>query len=225
MERVSNTMASLLNESFTGPALHPGLFWFCEPTRWTLASDAPGLFLHPDPETDFWQRTHYGFQADNGHALLARVEGDFRVETRVRFHGLHQYDQAGLLLRFSPDCWLKTSVEFEPGAPNRLGAVVTRHGYSDWSTQDIAPEHMDFAFRLTRTGADFLVEASVAGASFSQIRLAHLEAASATGGGSFPPVSVGLYACSPKAAGFEAHFAYLKIDALSDGAKLLPPAK
>lgn len=225
MERVSNTMALLLNESFPGPALHPGLLWFCEPAQWTLAADAPGLVLRPDSATDFWQRTHYGFQGDNGHALLAMVNGDFRVETHVRFRGLHQYDQAGLLVRFSPDCWLKASVEFEPDAPNRLGAVVTRHGYSDWSTQDIAPEHTNFAFRLTRTGADFLVEASVSGAPFTQIRLAHLDAAHAGLDGSFPPVSVGLYACSPKAAGFEAHFACLKIEALSEGARLLPPAK
>jgi regulation of enolase protein 1 (concanavalin A-like superfamily) len=69
------------------------------------------------------------------------------------------------------------------------------------------------------------VEASVSGAPFSQIRLAHLDAAHAGLEGSFPPASVGLYACSPKDAGFEAHFDYLKIKALSDGARLLPPAK
>lgn len=35
------------------------------------------------------------------------------------------------MIRFSEDCWLKTSVEFESvKEPSRLGAVVTNHGYS-----------------------------------------------------------------------------------------------
>jgi regulation of enolase protein 1 (concanavalin A-like superfamily) len=210
-------MALLLDESFTGPGLSPELFWFCEPSQWELSGNPPGLILRPDPETDFWQRTHYGFVADNGHALLALTEGDVRIETQVRFQGRHLYDQAGLLLRFSPDCWLKTSVEFEPHGPNRLGAVVTRHGYSDWSTQDIAHGHTDFAFRITRTGPDCLVEASVSGAPYTQIRLAHLDAGRPDSQGKCPPAYLGLYACSPKAAGFEAHFSFLRIETLSAG--------
>ena len=49
--------------------------------------------------TDFWQGTHYGFRVDNGHALLAEIGGDFALETRVRTQPVHQYDQAGLMVR------------------------------------------------------------------------------------------------------------------------------
>ena len=66
------------------------------------------------------------------------------------------------MVRLSPECWLKTSVEFEPGEPSRLGAVITNHGWSDWSTQDLDPAlARDVAFRVTRRGADYLVEAVV----------------------------------------------------------------
>jgi regulation of enolase protein 1 (concanavalin A-like superfamily) len=45
--------------------------------------------------TDFWSKTHYGFVADNGHFLHATVtSAKIRMETRVRLHAKHQYDQA-----------------------------------------------------------------------------------------------------------------------------------
>ena len=114
------------------------------------------------------------------------------------------------MVRLSPQCWLKTSVEFEPGEPSRLGAVVTNAGWSDWSTQSIDPEAgRQVAFRITRRGADYLVEAALGqGAGWSQIRLARLH--DDKGG----PVTAGLYACSPKEAGFAAAFRYLRVERL-----------
>src|SRR3954454_20249140 len=124
-----------LDESFTGPGLHWELRWHCEPARWAVEAARHCLHVEPDGGTDFWQRTHYGFEADNGHFLFAPVAGDFVLTTKVRFHPAHQYDQAGLMVRVSPSCWLKASVEYEPAGSSRLGAVVTNYAYSDWSTQ------------------------------------------------------------------------------------------
>src|SRR6476646_1066631 len=128
-----------LHESFAGSALHPQFRWHCEPARWSLDVPRRCLRIEPDGGTDFWQRTHYGFEADNGHFLAAEVPGDFVATTQVRFHPVHQYDQAGLMVRVSPACWLKTSGEYEPAGPSRLGSVVTNYAYSDWSTQEVAP--------------------------------------------------------------------------------------
>lgn len=44
--------------------------------------------------------------------------------------------EAGLMVRFSKDTWLKTSVEYIPDDNSKLGVVVTKNGYSDWSSQD-----------------------------------------------------------------------------------------
>jgi uncharacterized protein len=195
-----------LDEAFAAASVDPRLAWREPPPRWQASPD--GLLVATAAATDFWQGTHYGFRVDNGHALLAEVPGDFVAETRVRASPVHQYDQAGLMVRLSPACWLKTSVEFEPGEPSRLGAVVTNHGWSDWSTQDIDPEAgRDGAFRVSRRGADYLVEAAPAGARWTQLRLARLH--DDAGG----PVRAGLYACSPKAAGFEARFERLTVRA------------
>jgi regulation of enolase protein 1 (concanavalin A-like superfamily) len=193
-----------LHEEFAGPNLDPALRWHCEPQRWSIPRPERCLRLEPEGGTDFWRKTHYGFEADNGHFLYAEVSGDFSLATHVCFQPKNQYDQAGLMVRIGPTCWLKTSVEYEPEGPSRLGAVVTRHGYSDWSTQAFAASAREIHLRVRRSGEDYTVESSSDGRDWTQIRLAHLEGPDA--------VWCGLYACSPKAAGYVAEFRYLTID-------------
>lgn len=194
-----------LLEKFAGRDLDPRLRWWSEPRRWDVDPSAPCLWLEPDAATDFWQKTHYGFEADNGHFLFLEATGDFVLTTKVTSRPAHQYDQAGLMVRLSPRCWLKTSVEFEPDGPNRLGAVVTNGGFSDWSTQPCAKDRSTLWFRVRAEGSDYTVESSDDGAHWVQIRLAHLHERSTA-----PAVACGLYACSPKAAGYRAEFSFLE---------------
>jgi regulation of enolase protein 1 (concanavalin A-like superfamily) len=138
-----------LHQPFAAPTLDPRLRWHCPPSRWGLDPAAGCLWLEPDAPTDFWQQTHYGFAADNGHLLHTEVPGDFVLTAHARFWPRHQYDQAGVMVRLSPSCWLKSSVEHEPDGPARLGAVVTNFGYSDWSTQPYPPWRDNFVgFRV-----------------------------------------------------------------------------
>ena len=195
-----------LHELFDKSVVDPRLGWGCEPSRWSLDPVNRRLRIEPDGGTDFWQKTHYGFEADNGHLLSARAAGDFVLTTKVRFHPVHQYDQAGLMVRHSPSCWLKTSVEHEPGARGRLGAVVTNHGYSDWSTQPFTGDEV--WLRVRREGADYIVDASEDGRAWEQIRMAHLAEDDDELG-----VACGVYACSPKAGGFAAEFSMLEVRA------------
>jgi len=201
---------TLLHETFSGPALHPALRWMNPPPEWRLDPAASRLIVHTAAETDFWQRTHYGFRNDNGHFLYAEVPGNAAITARIHSFPLHQYDQAGLMIRFSSECWLKTSLEFESEGPSQLGAVVTNHGYSDWSMQDF---HLSgaavYCLRIRREGEDCLVEyASQVEGPWRLLRMAHLAVEPGT------PASAGFYACSPKAAGFRAEAAYLTVDLL-----------
>lgn len=173
----------------------------CEPASWTIDNAAATLTILPNEASDFWQRTHYGFRADNGHFLGTAVDHDLEMSVEVFMRPLHQYDQAGLMVRLSPECWLKASVEYENGAFSRLGCVVTNRGYSDWSTQDVPSTFTIFALKLTRHRADYLVEAQGPGMQWAQLRLAHLDQDSGSA-----PVQCGVYACSPKHAGFSATF-------------------
>jgi hypothetical protein len=175
-----------------------GFAWHCEPPGWGF--NHQGLFLEPAAKTDFWQRTHYGFSADNGHFFFKRLAGDFVISATVRSSRRHQYDQAGLMIRQDAECWIKTSVEYEPESPNRLGVVVTQHGFSDWSTQDLVEKVEAVLFRVARTGSGFIVSARLPNADWTQLRLVRL-ACDPTG-----PLAAGPYACSPKAAGFRCVF-------------------
>lgn len=170
--------------------------WHCPPARWE--STGP-LVLWPDARTDFWQRTHYGFTADNGHFLYTEVEQDFVLTAEIQMDPRHRYDQAGLMVRVGPECWIKTSVEFEPDEPAWLGAVVTNHGWSDWSTQPFSGALRAYRLRIHRSGQDYRIEWSPDGESWSQLRIAHLGSVSAA-------VACGIYACSPTEAGMRAEF-------------------
>ena len=188
--------------NFNKNNLNTDLSWHHEPSNWGLKNNQ--LHVFPDTETDFWQRTHYGFKADNGHFLYTELTGDFVLETEVECDFKHQYDQAGLMVRVSDQCWIKTSVEFESNEPNKLGVVVTNNGYSDWSTQDVADSFTHLKLRIERTGSDYKVSFyDVKTNKWIQIRMLHLFDA--------PKVKVGIYACSPKKNLFSARFNYMKL--------------
>ncbi len=203
----------ILNEAFQQKQLDPRLKWYCPPASWSLEGNR--LSLQPDPKTDYWQKTHYGFANDNGHFLYLEAEGDFVLETQVSLHPAHRFDQAGLMVRLSPDFWLKTSVEYETEGPSKLGAVVTNYGYSDWSFQNFEGEFVPgITLRIHRTGDDYIVEHlqevldghDGLKPQWAQLRVAHLHNLE------HRPVQCGLYACSPIEAGFKAEFGYLRVE-------------
>ncbi len=197
----------LFSEHFDKPRFDSRLQWLNPPSLWTVDRDLSALVIAPDAETDFWQKTHYDFSADSGHFLFARLTGDFVVTTKIRYRPVHQYDQAGIMVRISPDCWLKASIEYELEGPARLGAVVTNNGWSDWSTQPFPRRRREYWLRVRREGTDYIAEYSEDGSFWQQIRMARLLEDKAKGA-----VDCGLYACSPTGGGLVAEFEFLTFE-------------
>lgn len=173
-----------------------------------------------EPNTDFWQRSYYGFRNDNGPSLLLESENNFSFTAKVSFEYRAKFDQCGLIIYLDSDNWFKASIEFENMNFSRLGSVVTNHGYSDWATTDI-PTTTAIWYRLSRRGPDFLIESSSDGLDFKQMRIFHLHCLGQTsakmGKLNLPvpaelPVQFGLYACSPLNSSFEAKFNNFKLD-------------
>ena len=185
----------------SGPGLPQSFYWFNEPPTFSLNG---GLSLRTRGDTDFWQRTHYGFCRDDGHCLFTRVKGDFRMTCHVRFEAQSQYDQSGLMVRADGDHWIKVSTEYEDREISRLGSVVTNFGYSDWATRDVLSAICGRWYRVTRDGSDFLIESSEDGETWNQMRVAHLHHAPT-------PLEAGIYACSPKGEGFTCQFEALSL--------------
>jgi len=205
----------LICETFEKSKLDSRLNWLNPPEKWSIDTASSSLIVQPKAKTDYWQKTYYGFATDNGHFLFAEIEDNVVMTTQVRFSPVHQYDQAGLMVRISPQCWLKACAEYEPDIPSKLGVVVTNFGYSDWSTQDIPPDLNEFLLRISRKGNDYIVEyrendtkpGGEKNGNWTQIRMAHLHDRSNSA-----PVKGGLFACSPKGGGYVAKFDFLRIE-------------
>ena len=179
--------------------------WFCEPKTHFIKDGK--MTIVPDSNSDFWQRTHYGFRNNNGHCFWTDASGDFVLKTHVRYEPQNQFDQAGLIIYFSEDFWVKCSVEHEPEAPYNLGSVVTNLGYSDWATQPFTKKIVDMEFMIKHVKQDFDIYCREFGTEkWQQLRISRLELPLET------TFHVGIYACSPKQGGFEAVFESLEID-------------
>jgi uncharacterized protein len=177
-------------------------FWINQPKVFSLENGR--LTIVTDPETDYWQRTYYGFQNDNGHTFVKEIEGDFSFTIKTEFEAKNQYDQCGIILYQDDENWMKASVEYENQEFARLGSVVTNLGFSDWATTDISPKVTIVWYRLSRRGQDFYIESSLDGNLFKQMRMFHIH----------NPISaarVGVYACSPLQSSFKALFSNFEL--------------
>jgi uncharacterized protein len=167
-------------------------------------ADSERILITTEPETDFWQRTYYGFSHDSAHAFIMPATHDFTFSVKARFEYGKTYDQCGVVIYQNSDTWFKASVEFENDRYQRLGSVVTNDGYSDWATSDISSELRSLYYRLSRRGADFRIENSLDGIRYQQMRIFHL-------GGGDGEIHFGVYACSPLKSSFDAVFTEMKI--------------
>ena len=179
------------------------LVWTREPKDFRISDGE--IRITTEPGTDLWQRTYYGFQNDNAPVLQMKTgEKYFSFSVKTQFPSKHRFDQCGIVLYLDSENWLKASVEYENEVYQRLGSVVTNHGYSDWATTDIDASIKTMWYRLSRRESDYCVECSSDGENFKQMRICHL----AEGDGE---ISFGIYACSPESSSFEAVFTEMKI--------------
>jgi regulation of enolase protein 1 (concanavalin A-like superfamily) len=185
-------------EDFEKGSYDSGLKWYNQPSDYSVSRGQ--LIVRADKETDFWQKTYYGFTPDSGHLLYLELSGDFELETHVHFKFASQYDQAGLMVRSDPEHWLKTSAEYQLEGPSALGVVMT-DVRSNWSLAEF--EGLQVSLKVRRIGDVFGVYYALDGKSWWLMRLGEMPMQD--------PVQAGVYACSPIAAGFEARFDYLSV--------------
>ena len=193
--------------------------WINPPAAFDVGQDF--VTIATEPDTDFWQRSYYGFRHDNAPALLLAGEENFNFTMRAAFNYSARFDQCGPIIYLDQDNWFKASVEYENADFSRLGSVVTNQGHSDWATTDIASAAVMW-YRLSRRGPDFLIESSADGVAFAQMRIFHLHAlgeTTAAMGQADPPLPpaqpapFGLYACSPLDGSFTARFDHFRLEA------------
>ena len=177
--------------------------WIYPPKQYSVTADE--IIIKTEPHTDLWQRTYYGFCNDNAPMLqLSTKEEYFSFSVKTQFATKRRFDQCGIVMYLDSDNWLKASIEYQDGKIQRLGSVVTNHGYSDWATTDIPSEVDTMWYRLSRRGSDYCIECSYDGVEYRQMRICHVwEGAE--------EIRFGVYACSPEESSFEAKFSRLEV--------------
>lgn len=168
--------------------------WHNEPPQWSLEDGV--LEVVTADQTDFWQRTFYGFTRDDGHFLFTEVSGDFTAEVALVGEFEELYDQLGLMVRADARTWLKTGIEYTDGKPH-LSAVFT-NTWSDWSVIPLAVETTRLELRVTRHAEALRIQFRDAEGKWQLLRLGYL--------GLPETCLVGMTACSPQRAGFRARF-------------------
>jgi regulation of enolase protein 1 (concanavalin A-like superfamily) len=122
--------------------------WFNEPAKWSV--DDAQILVHPDPQTDFWRVTGYGYVRDNGHIYGEELTSDFDLNVSVRGNYTSQYDQAGVAVRIDESHWIKTGVErFNDRL--RFSTVVTVDN-SSWVLADLPEYFTGLNLSLARRG-------------------------------------------------------------------------
>lgn len=174
-------------------------YWIRKPKHYSIKENT--LSICTEARTDLWQRTYYGFRNDNAPLFVTQSEkGYFSFTVQCHFaETKHRFEQCGIVLYQDSENWIKASVEYENKDFAHLGAVVTNLGYSDWSTTRISSNCKNMWYRLSRRASDFLIENSLDGQTWAQLRLCHLH----KGEGA---VCFGVYACSPENSSFTAQF-------------------
>lgn len=179
------------------------LKWIREPKMYDIQENR--IVITTEPQTDLWQRTYYGFQNDNAPVLqMTTKEKFFSFVVKTEFDSKRRFDQCGIVMYLDSENWLKASIEYENNEYQRLGSVVTNHGYSDWATTDINAAIKSMWYRLSRRESDYCIECSEDGIDFKQMRICHMwEGAD--------EIRFGIYACSPEQSSFEAVFSNMEV--------------
>lgn len=198
------------NKSFNSKSLNT-FKWFCPSYNFEYHEDK--FIIYADEDTDYWQKTHYGFVHDNGHFLHTdfNASENFVMSATVLCEGRKLYDQAGLMIRIDSENWIKTSCEYDEENGSFLGVVVTSLGYSDWSYQRVRlPKDTKISYRITKDKSGVFVDAKIVdnkvigdnkmlnipdnliGNDYQQLRVTHIAHLRP-----HDHLMVGIYACSP----------------------------
>ncbi|CAF1371666.1 unnamed protein product [Rotaria sordida] len=147
--------------------------WYNEPKKWSINQTT--INVHTDKNTDFWRKTHYGFERDSGHFYYQSFPGDQSFTATVNIRGKYNtlYDQGGLMLRTDEKNWIKCGVEYVDGQ-QFASAVVTVNGWSDWNVVSIkAPEIVKIRARREKEAVHIDFAEGEQG-DFKMMRLAYL---------------------------------------------------
>jgi len=171
--------------------------------------------IRTTPKCDFWCTLKS--KKTDGHFGYTTVSGDFRASVSFKGQYEAQYDQAGLMIYFNEEHWLKAGIELINGVPH-ISAVVTKP-FSDWSIVPLTSltsiqnetVHISVVKKGRQLLVDYYVDSLVSADSDEHWRM--VRKVNGFFGEYDSHVEVGLMAASPQSTtGFDVEFMEFHID-------------
>lgn len=182
--------------------------WINEPADWEIKDNK--LTMQTTAQSDYWNKSHYGFTVFDGPFLYTERSGEFEVTVKMGGVYKTRFDQVCLMLRIDENNYVKTGVEYVDGIHN----ISTVHTIdkSSWSVLGLKEKPKNVWMKAVRRLDALEIFYSIDGSNFIMTNTVYFP--------EFKTVQVGMMAASPDGNGFTANFEDFKITHLPDQRRL-----
>lgn len=182
--------------------------WLNEPAEWEVKDNKLSMLV--TPQTDYWNKSHYGFTVFDGPFLHTERSGEFEAVVKINANYKTRFDQACLMLRIDENNYVKTGVEYVDGIYN----ISTVHTIdkSSWSVMALKEKPKNVWMKAIRRLDALEIFYSLDGIKYYPINTVYFP--------EFKTVQVGMMASSPDGNGFAVTFEDFKITHLPDQRRL-----
>lgn len=182
--------------------------WLNEPAQWEIKDNK--LTMYTTPQSDYWNKSHYGFTVYDGPFLYTERSGEFEVSVKMSATYKSRFDQVCLMLRIDENNYVKTGVEYVDGIFN-ISTVHTIEK-SSWSVLGLKDKPKNVWMKAVRRLDALEIFYSTDGTNYIMTNTVYFP--------EFKTVQVGMMAASPDGNGFNAVFEDFKITHLPDKRRL-----
>ena len=182
--------------------------WLNEPADWEIKDNK--LTMQVTAQSDYWNKSHYGFTVYDGPFLYTERSGEFEVVAKMSGVYKTRFDQVCLMLRIDENNYVKTGVEYVDGVYN----ISTVHTIdkSSWSVLGLKEKPKNVWMKAVRRLDALEIFYSIDGVNYTMTNTVYFP--------EFKTVQVGMMAASPDGKGFTATFEDFKITHLPDQRRL-----
>lgn len=182
--------------------------WFNEPKEWSIKNNQ--LSMQVTPQSDYWNKTYYGFTVNDGPFLYTERGGEFEVIVRINGNYKTRFDQMGLMLKVDENHWIKMGIEYVDGVYNF--STVHTINQSSWSVVSLNEKPKEMWVKAIRRSDSVEIFYSTDGKKYTMSNIVYFP--------EYKTVQVGLMAASPDGNGFLASFDNFAITHLADKRRL-----
>lgn len=182
--------------------------WLNEPAEWEIKDNK--LTMQVTAQSDYWNKSHYGFTLYDGPFLYTQRSGEFEVVVKMSGVYKTRFDQVCLMLRIDENNYIKTGVEYVDGIYNI--STVQTIDKSSWSVLGLKEKPKNVWMKAVRKLDAVEIFYSIDGVTFTMTNTVYFP--------EYKTVQVGMMAASPDGKGFAATFEDFKITHLPDQRRL-----